>query len=72
MHQTADAVDILPVDSKWAAMNLLERFVAAESISARQALRDKIESVVLQQAKEDRSDHRSAEGVRLCSNGAGR
>ena len=29
---------ILPIDSKWAATNLLEQFVAAESISAQQEL----------------------------------
>jgi DNA recombination protein RmuC len=43
---------ILPIDSKWAATNLLEQFVAAESNSAQQELKAEIESVVLQKAKE--------------------
>ncbi len=45
---------ILPIDSKWAATNLLERFVAAESIEAQQRIKREIERAVLEKAREVR------------------
>lgn len=43
---------ILPIDSKWAATNLLERFVAASDIDEQQRLKASIEDAVLKKAKE--------------------
>lgn len=43
---------ILPIDSKWAATDLLEQFIAASDPDARQKLKIEIEKVVIQKAKE--------------------
>lgn len=43
---------ILPIDSKWAATNLLEQFVASEDPSEQQRLKVQIESAVLCRTKE--------------------
>jgi DNA recombination protein RmuC len=45
---------VLPIDSKWAATNLLEQFIASNDISDKQRLKGQIESVVLAKAKEVR------------------
>lgn len=45
---------VLPIDSKWAATNLLEQFIACESLSDKQRLKGQIENVVLTKAKEVR------------------
>ncbi|MCB8953637.1 MAG: hypothetical protein H6650_16655 [Ardenticatenales bacterium] len=46
---------ILPIDSKWAATNLLEKFIAASDISEQQRLKTEIESAIIKKAKEVRS-----------------
>lgn len=43
---------ILPIDSKWAATNLLEQFIAASDIGEQQRLKSEIEAAVIQKAKE--------------------
>jgi DNA recombination protein RmuC len=43
---------ILPIDSKWAATNLLERFVNCQDTSEQQGLKCEIEREVLKKAKE--------------------
>ncbi|MCA9941461.1 MAG: DNA recombination protein RmuC [Anaerolineales bacterium] len=43
---------ILPIDSKWAATNLLEKFIAASDISEQQRLKTEIESAIIKKAKE--------------------
>lgn len=43
---------ILPIDSKWTATSLLERFVACEDIDEQQRLKAQIEAAVLDKAKE--------------------
>jgi DNA recombination protein RmuC len=43
---------ILPIDSKWAATNLLEQFVKSEDPVQQQALKKQIEGAVLSKAKE--------------------
>lgn len=45
---------ILPIDSKWAATNLLEQFIAATDTIEQQRLKEDIETVVIQKAKEVR------------------
>lgn len=45
---------ILPIDSKWAATNLLEQFVKSEDPVEQQALKKQIEDAVLKKAKEVR------------------
>jgi DNA recombination protein RmuC len=45
---------ILPIDSKWAATNLLEQFINAESIQEQQRLKKAIEEVVILKAREVR------------------
>ena len=45
---------ILPIDSKWAATNLLEAFVDAESLREQQRLKKQIERAVLHKAREVR------------------
>ncbi|MHB1294596.1 MAG: DNA recombination protein RmuC [Anaerolineae bacterium] len=45
---------VLPIDSKWAATSLLERFGATEDIEERQRIKAQIESTVLTRAKEVR------------------
>jgi DNA recombination protein RmuC len=43
---------ILPIDSKWAATNLLERFINSQDTAERQGLKSEIEREVLKKAKE--------------------
>jgi DNA recombination protein RmuC len=43
---------ILPIDSKWAATDLLEQFTATIDSTERQQLKTRIEKVVVQKAKE--------------------
>ena len=43
---------ILPIDSKWTATHLLEKFVASEDIEEKQRIKRDLENVVLQKAKE--------------------
>lgn len=43
---------ILPIDSKWAATDLLEQFIAASDPDEQQQLKIEIERVVIQKAKE--------------------
>lgn len=43
---------LLPIDSKWAATNLLEQFVHSEDIQEQQRLKKAIEDAVLSKAKE--------------------
>jgi DNA recombination protein RmuC len=43
---------IMPIDSKWAATNLLEQFVNADDIQEQQKIKKSIEETVLQKAKE--------------------
>lgn len=43
---------ILPIDSKWAATNLLEQFIATPDIDEQQRLKADIEDAVLKKAKE--------------------
>lgn len=43
---------IMPIDSKWAATNLLEQFVNSEDIQEQQRLKKDIENAVLAKAKE--------------------
>lgn len=43
---------ILPIDSKWAATNLLEQFLIAEDLQERQRLKKAIEDAVLAKARE--------------------
>lgn len=43
---------ILPIDSKWAATDLLEQFLSATEPDEQKALKGKIEKVVIQKAKE--------------------
>jgi DNA recombination protein RmuC len=45
---------ILPIDSKWAATNLLEKFISSDDIAEQQSLKKAIEDAVLQKAKEVR------------------
>jgi DNA recombination protein RmuC len=45
---------IMPIDSKWAATNLLEKFVNSDDIQEQQRLKREIEDTVLQKAKEVR------------------
>lgn len=45
---------VLPIDSKWAATNLLEQFVACDDLNEQQKLKAQIESAVLERAKEVR------------------
>lgn len=45
---------ILPIDSKWAATNLLENFMATDSIEEQQKIKAQIEKAVLSKAKEVR------------------
>lgn len=45
---------ILPIDSKWAATNLLEQFVACDDPSEQQRLKGQIESAVLSRTREVR------------------
>jgi len=45
---------IMPIDSKWAATNLLEQFVNTEDIQEQQRLKKEIEAAVLCKAKEVR------------------
>ena len=45
---------VLPIDSKWAATNLLEQFLACEEPNEKQRLKCQIESAVLDRAKEVR------------------
>lgn len=45
---------ILPIDSKWAATELLEKFLAAEDTNEQQRLKTEIERAVLAKAKEVR------------------
>ena len=45
---------IMPIDSKWAATNLLEQFLATEALDEQQRLKKMIEDMVLQKAKEVR------------------
>ena len=45
---------IMPIDSKWAATNLLEQFINSDDIQEQQRLKKDIENVVLAKAKEVR------------------
>jgi DNA recombination protein RmuC len=45
---------IMPIDSKWAATNLLEQFISTDDIQEQQRLKKAIEEVVLLKAKEVR------------------
>lgn len=45
---------ILPIDSKWAATNLLESFMATDEIEKQQELKGQIEKAVISKAKEVR------------------
>lgn len=45
---------VLPIDSKWAATNLLEKFMQSDDPNEQQILKSKIEEVVLNKAKEVR------------------
>lgn len=45
---------VLPIDSKWAATNLLEQFVACDDLNEQQKLKAQIEAAVLERAKEVR------------------
>ena len=45
---------IMPIDSKWAATNLIEQFINAEDIQEQQRLKKAIEDAVLLKAKEVR------------------
>ncbi len=45
---------VLPIDSKWAATNLLEQFLATENLDEQQKLKSDIEKAVLAKAKEVR------------------
>jgi DNA recombination protein RmuC len=45
---------IMPIDSKWAATNLLEQFINSEDIQEQQRLKKDIENAVLAKAKEVR------------------
>ena len=45
---------VLPIDSKWAATNLLEAFVDADSLREQQRLKKQIERAVLHKAREVR------------------
>jgi DNA recombination protein RmuC len=45
---------IMPIDSKWAATNLLEQFINADDIQEQQRLKKEIENAVLSKAKEVR------------------
>ena len=43
---------VLPIDSKWAATNLVEQFCACEDVTEKQRLKGQIESAVLAKARE--------------------
>lgn len=43
---------ILPIDSKWAATNLLEQFSTSTDLDEQKKLRDQIEKIVINKAKE--------------------
>ena len=43
---------VLPIDSKWSATNLLDRFMASDDISEQKELKTQIEKAVLSKAKE--------------------
>lgn len=43
---------ILPIDSKWAATNLLEQFIASTDVDEQRRLKGEIEGAVIQKAKE--------------------
>lgn len=43
---------ILPIDSKWAATNLLEQFSASVDLDEQKKLRDQVEKIVINKAKE--------------------
>jgi len=45
---------IMPIDSKWAATNLLEQFINSDDIQEQQRLKKEIENAVLAKAKEVR------------------
>lgn len=45
---------IMPIDSKWAATNLLEQFINTDNIQEQQRLKKEIENAVLSKAKEVR------------------
>jgi DNA recombination protein RmuC len=45
---------IMPIDSKWAATNLLEKFMACEEISVKKKIKADIEKAVLRKAEEVR------------------
>ena len=45
---------VLPIDSKWAATPLLERFIASESVDEQQVLKRQIERAVVGKAREVR------------------
>lgn len=45
---------IMPIDSKWAATNLLEQFINSDDVQEQQRLKKDIESAVLAKAKEVR------------------
>ena len=45
---------VLPIDSKWAATSLLERFMASDDVKEQQELKSQIEKAVLLRAKEVR------------------
>src|SRR3990172_1464845 len=45
---------VLPIDSKWAATNLLEKFMQSDDPNEQQMLKSQIETVVLNKAKEVR------------------
>ncbi len=45
---------IMPIDSKWAATNLIEQFINTEDIQEQQKLKKSIEDTVIQKAKEVR------------------
>lgn len=45
---------ILPIDSKWAATNLVEQFIQTEDIQEQQQLKKSIEDVIIQKAREVR------------------
>ena len=45
---------VLPIDSKWPATNLIERFLATEDPDERQRVKTRIEAAVRDKAKEVR------------------
>jgi DNA recombination protein RmuC len=45
---------VLPIDSKWAATNLLEQFIGCDNLEEQQRLKTEIEKVVILKAKEVR------------------